>query len=37
LVDISDKNNNSTTNDYYILDRAHVKTYSGYLGLGFMF
>jgi len=37
LVDISDKSNNSTTNDYYILDRAHVKTYSGYLGLGFTF
>jgi len=37
LIDVSDKSKNQTTNDYYILDRAHVKTYSGYLGIGFMF
>ena len=37
LVDISDKSQNVTTNDYYVLDRAHVKTYSGYIGLTFVF
>src|SRR5688572_6247335 len=30
LVDISDESNNTTTNSYYIIDRAHLKTYSGY-------
>ena len=37
LIDISDKSQSITTNQYYILDRAHVKTYSGYIGLTFAF
>lgn len=37
LVDISDNSKNATTNDYYILDRAHVNTYSGYAGLTVLF
>lgn len=37
LVDISDQSNNITTNEYYILDRAHVRTYSGYAGISFLF
>jgi hypothetical protein len=37
LIDISDNSNNITTNQYYVLDRAHVKTYSGYIGLAFGF
>lgn len=37
LIDVSDKSENTTTNDYYILDRAHVNTYSGYAGLAFCF
>jgi len=37
LLDISDNNNTATTNEYYVLDRAHVKTYSGYVGLSFDF
>ena len=37
LVDISDNSNNLETNDYYVLDKAHVKTYSAYVGLTFGF
>jgi hypothetical protein len=37
LVDISDRSRNITTSEYYILDRAHVRTYSGYVGLSFLF
>ncbi|MEO8087312.1 MAG: porin family protein [Bacteroidota bacterium] len=37
LIDVSDKSENTTNNDYYILDRAHVNTYSGYAGLAFCF
>jgi hypothetical protein len=37
LVDISDKSKTRTTNSYYILDRTNVETYSGYLGLSFVF
>ncbi|CAN5527586.1 hypothetical protein BH11BAC1_BH11BAC1_25440 [soil metagenome] len=37
LVDVSDKSKNTTNNDYYILDRAHVNTYSGYAGLAICF
>jgi opacity protein-like surface antigen len=37
LVDVSDNSKNATTNDYYILDRAHVNTYSGYAGLAVCF
>jgi hypothetical protein len=27
LVDISDQSQSVTTNEYYVLDRSHVKTY----------
>lgn len=37
LVDISDKSKSTTTEDYYILDRAHVQTYAGYVGLTLAF
>ena len=37
LVDISDDSQNITTNEYYVLDRAHVNTYSGYAGVAFCF
>jgi hypothetical protein len=37
LIDVSDNSNNITTDQYYVLDRAHVKTYSGYIGLAFGF
>jgi opacity protein-like surface antigen len=33
LVDISDGNKSTTTSDLYIIDRAHLKTYSGYAGI----
>jgi hypothetical protein len=35
LVDISESSQNTTTSDFYILDRAHLKTYSAYAGLSF--
>jgi len=35
LVDISENSKNTTTNQYYVLDRSHVKTYAGYAGLIF--
>jgi hypothetical protein len=37
LIDISDDSKNTTTNNYYVLDRAHLKTYSGYAGLSVKF
>ncbi len=37
LLDISDKNTSTTTDQYYILNRSHVKTYAGYLGVSYMF
>ncbi len=37
LLDISDKSQTITTDQYYVLDRAHIKTYSGYVGLTFNF
>ena len=37
LFDISDNNNSTTTNSYYILDRTHLKTYSAYAGLSIVF
>lgn len=37
LVDISDHSKTAATNSYYILDRTNVETYSGYLGLSFVF
>ena len=37
LVDISDDNQNLTSDEYYILDRSKVNTYAGYIGLTFGF
>lgn len=37
LVDISDNSASLTNNNYYILGKAHVKTYSGYVGISFLF
>jgi hypothetical protein len=37
LIDISDDSKTKTTSQYYILDRTHVKTYSPYAGLSFLF
>lgn len=37
LVDISDNSNTRETNEYYVLDKAHVKTYAGYVGITFGF
>jgi len=37
LVDISDKSKSLTTNEYYVIDRSHVRTYAGYVGLTFGF
>lgn len=37
LIDISDNSNNNSTNSYYVLDKAHIKTYSAYLGVSFLF
>ena len=37
LVDISDDSKSKTTNNYYILDRSKLKTYSGYASLALEF
>jgi hypothetical protein len=37
LIDISDNNNALADDSYYLLDRSHIKTYSGYIGLSFLF
>ncbi|MFN0030990.1 MAG: porin family protein [Flavobacteriales bacterium] len=37
LFDISDNNRNLATDSYYLLDRTHIKTYSGYIGASFLF
>ncbi len=37
LVDISDNSNNLESGSYYVLDKAHVKTYSAYFGVSFLF
>jgi hypothetical protein len=37
LFDISDNSQSLTTNSYYVLDRTHLKTYSGYAGVSFLF
>jgi hypothetical protein len=33
IIDIDENSQNSTTNNFYVLDRSKLKTYSGYLGL----
>ena len=35
LLNISDRSNTISTNEYFILDRTHIKTYSAYIGLTF--
>jgi opacity protein-like surface antigen len=37
LVDISDKSKTKATDSYLIIDKTNVETYSGYLGLSFIF
>ena len=37
LLDISDNSTNTTTDSYYILDKTHIKTYSGYIGVSWIF
>ncbi|MBK9109116.1 MAG: PorT family protein [Saprospiraceae bacterium] len=37
LIDISDNSSNIVTNSYYILDRTHLKSYAGYIGVSFLF
>lgn len=37
LFDISDNSNNITTDNYYVLDRTKLKTYSAYAGASFLF
>lgn len=37
LFDISDDSQGNTTDQYYLLDRTHIKTYSGYAGLSILF
>jgi hypothetical protein len=37
LFDISDDSNSTSTNNYYVLDRTHLKTYSAYAGLSILF
>ncbi len=37
LLDISDNSNNISTDNYFVLDKAHVKTYSAYAGFSFLF
>lgn len=37
LLDISDNSTNTTTDSYYILDKTHIKTYSGYIGISWIF
>ena len=37
ILDISDRSQTTTTDQFYILDRSHVKTYAGVIGLTFLF
>jgi len=37
LFDISNTSTSITTKSYYILDRAHMKSHSAYIGLSFLF
>jgi hypothetical protein len=37
LFDISDNNNTNSTDSYYILDRTKIQTYSGYIGVSYLF
>jgi hypothetical protein len=37
LIDVSDNNISTSTSSYYILDKTHVKTYSLYVGISYLF
>lgn len=37
LVDISDNSQSLTTDSYYLLERTHIQTYSGYAGVSLLF
>ncbi|MCB0596775.1 MAG: PorT family protein [Lewinellaceae bacterium] len=37
LFDISDNNKNNSTDSFFVLDRSHIKTYSGYIGFSVLF
>ena len=37
LVDISDNNKTAVKDTYYVVDQTKIKTYSGYLGISFLF
>jgi Outer membrane protein beta-barrel domain len=37
LVDISDNNNTLNTDSYFVLDKAHTRTNSAYIGLSYLF
>ena len=37
LVDISDNSKSSTSSSYYVIDRTHLKSYAGYIGLSILF
>ncbi len=37
LFDISDNSKTSANDGYYVLDRTHIETYSGYVGMSILF
>lgn len=37
LFDVSDESGSTNSNSYLILNKSHIKTYSGYLGLSVLF
>lgn len=37
LFDISNNEKNNATDSFYVLDRTHIKTYSGYVGCSILF
>jgi hypothetical protein len=37
LLDISDDSKTANTEDYYILDKNHMNTYAGYIGVSYLF
>lgn len=37
LFDVSDNNGSTSEDSYYVLDRTHIKTYSGYIGVSYLF
>jgi hypothetical protein len=36
LIDISDNSNNSSTQEYYVLDKNRMRTYAGYFGVSYL-